>query len=47
LAHEVIQEERQQAVERRKQEDKRMLSKISNSRSRIRNLFYKAPDDAD
>lgn len=47
LAHEVIQEEREQAVERRKQEDKRMLSKISNSRSRIRNLFYKAPDDAD
>lgn len=47
LAHEVIQEERQQAVERRHKEDRRMLSKISNSRSRIRNLFYKAPDDVD
>ena len=47
LAHEVMQEEREQAEQRRKVEDKRKQSKLSHSRSRIRNIFYKAPDDQD
>jgi hypothetical protein len=42
-----MQEEREQAEQRRKVEDKRKQSKLSHSRSRIRNIFYKAPDDQD
>jgi hypothetical protein len=47
LAHEVLQEEREQAIERRRAEDKKMMQKFANSRKAWRNWFMKAPDNQD
>ena len=47
LAHEVLQEAKTDAVHRRRQEDKHMMSKFSNASKSWRNWFMKASTNVD